>query len=317
MLETSKSFAKEFMVSNAIPTADFGIFEASQEAIDFAHRFDGRVAVKVDGLAGGKGVFVCGSIEEAETAIKNILNERAFGEAGRKIVVEERLVGRECTVMTICNGRRAFFFGTARDHKRAFDNDQGPNTGGMGAFSEANTIDERAISRITQEIAGPCVSRLGFRGFLYLGLMITDEGPKVLEFNARLGDPEAQAILPRLETDLMTTMLMMKDSDVNPELKWSKDQCCAVVMCSEGYPGSPKTGDLITGLNDAGRIEKTLVFHSGTRRSGGSFFTAGGRVLTVTGQGGTIDLASQRAYSAIESISWPGEHHRKDIGRLS
>ena len=200
-LETSKSFAKQFMAANGIPTADFRTFDDSGKAIDHAHRFGGQVVVKADGLAGGKGVFVCGSLQEAELAIKKIMDDGIFGEAGKCIVIEEKLEGNECSVMAICDGRGATFFGSARDHKRVFDADKGPNTGGMGAYSPADQNEN--IEIIMEKIARPVVSASKFRGFLYLGLMLTNDGPKVLEFNVRLGDPEAQVILQRLEGDLI------------------------------------------------------------------------------------------------------------------
>jgi phosphoribosylamine---glycine ligase len=317
MLETSKSFAKEFMQSHDIPTAKFGVFGDSQRAVDYAYRLNGRVAVKADGLAAGKGVFVCSSMKEAEGAIKSILDENAFGEAGKKIVVEERLEGRECSLMTICDGKTALPFGTAKDHKRVFDNDEGPNTGGMGAFSPATDIDSKTIDVVMRSVAIPTVKASRFRGFLYVGLMLTSNGPKVLEFNARLGDPETQAILPRLKSDLFSTLRAMSESSSSIELEWSDAHSCTVVMCSQGYPQNPKTGDKISGIERASKQDDIMIFHSGTQRRGEEYFTSGGRVLGVTGIGKSLPAAIEKAYSAVSLISWSGEHHRRDIGRVA
>ncbi|MDG7002241.1 MAG: phosphoribosylamine--glycine ligase [Nitrososphaerota archaeon] len=313
-LETSKTYAKEFMIANGIPTAKFAVFVDVHPAIDFAKSMSGKVAVKADGLAAGKGVFVCGSEEEAERAIKTILEVRAFGEAGRKIVVEERLDGDECSLMTICNGKTAMPFGTARDHKRVFDGDKGPNTGGMGAYSPSPDLDQEEIRDAVSKITGAAVHSLGYHGFLYLGLMITDEGPKLLEFNARLGDPETQVILPRLESDLLS-VLDGTESGNDVDIRWSKNHCATVVMCSEGYPQKPKTSDRISGIDAASKIKGTTIFHSGTVKNGEQYFTSGGRVLSVTGVGKTLDIALERTYVAVSSIAWRGEHHRTDIGR--
>jgi phosphoribosylamine--glycine ligase len=316
MLEASKSYAKEFMLARGIPTASFGVFEDPQKAIDYAERLEGNVAVKADGLAAGKGVFVCSSRKEAEVAIKTILEDRAFGESGKKIVVEEKFDGRECSIMTICNGETAFFFGTAKDHKRVFDNDKGPNTGGMGAFSPADNMDAESADKIVRDIAIPVVRASEFHGFLYLGLMLTATGPKVLEFNARLGDPEAQAILPRLTSDLFSTIQSMSEKNASPEINWSSESSCTVMMCSQGYPQSPRTGDRISGIGDASRAAGVTVFHSGTKKVGEDYFTTGGRVLGVTGIGRSLSEAVSKAYSGVSLISWNGEHHRKDIGSV-
>ncbi|MHB2035660.1 MAG: phosphoribosylamine--glycine ligase [Nitrososphaerales archaeon] len=316
MLETSKSYAKEFMQSHSIPTAKFGIFDDSQKAIDYSHLLEGRVAVKADGLAAGKGVFVCSSLKEAEDAIKFILDKKAFGDAGKKVVVEERLDGTECSLMTICNGKNALPFGSAKDHKRAFDADKGPNTGGMGAFSPTDDLDSKTTDEIMRRITIPTVRAANFHGFLYVGLMLTKDGPRVLEFNARLGDPETQAILPRLKSDLLSALLAMKESNSNVELEWSADYSCTVVMCSQGYPQTPKTGDRISGIQSANGLGVT-VFHSGTQKRGEEYFTNGGRVLGVNGIGKSLPSAVEMAYSGVSMIKWNGEHHRNDIGRVA
>ena len=312
MLETSKAYAKEFMVSHGIPTAQFRTFKDVASAVDFSDSLGGKVAVKADGLAAGKGVFVCDSPDEAKRAIKLMLEEMAFGQAGKKIVVEERLEGRECSLMTICNGKTPMYFGTAKDHKRVLDGDQGPNTGGMGAFSPSPDLSEIEIDDVVRKVAGPAVSALGYSGFLYLGLMITEVGPKVLEFNARLGDPETQVILPRLKSDLFEVLDNCESSE-RAELQWNNNHSSTVVMCSEGYPQKPRTGDRISGIESAD--EGAMIFHSGTVKQGEQYFTAGGRVLSVTGVGETLDSALKKTYSAVSLISWRGEHHRMDIGR--
>lgn len=314
MLETSKAYAKEFMTANGIPTAMFRAFEDVASAVDFAESLEGKVAVKADGLAAGKGVFVCDSTDEAKRAIKLMLEDMAFGEAGKRIVVEERLEGRECSLMTICNGRTPKYFGTARDHKRVLDGDDGPNTGGMGAFSPSPDLSDEQCKQIVNKVAGTAVSRLGYGGFLYLGLMITREGPKVLEFNARLGDPETQVILPRVKSDLLQVIDKCEAGE-NVEVEWNSYHCSTVVMCAEGYPQKPRTGDSISGVDEATSNEGAVVFHSGTVKKGEQYFTAGGRVLSVTGMGETLDMALKRTYSAVSLISWSGEHHRMDIGR--
>jgi phosphoribosylamine---glycine ligase len=317
MLETSKSYAKEFMQLHSIPTAKFSVFADSEKAIDYSHSLNGKVAVKADGLAAGKGVFVCSSIEEAEEAIRSILDKNVFGVAGKKIVIEERLEGKECSLMTICDGKNALPFGSAKDHKRAFDGDKGPNTGGMGAFSPANDLDSKTTEEIMRNIAVPTVKAANFHGFLYVGLMLTKEGPKVLEFNVRLGDPETQAILPRLKSDFLTVLLAMKEPDSHVELDWTANHACTVVMCSKGYPQSPKTGDKISGIKSASALNGVTVFHSGTKKIGEDYFTSGGRVLGVTGIGNSLTAAVEKAYSGVSMIKWNGEHHRSDIGRFA
>lgn len=314
MLETSKAYAKEFMISNGMPTAQFKTFEDEDTALDFASRFGGNVAVKADGLAAGKGVFVCNSMGQAEKAINAILKEKLFGDSGNRIVVEEKLEGTECSLMTICNGKNSIFFGTAIDHKRAFDGGRGPNTGGMGAYSPANNLNTDGIEDIMRNIAIPATRACEYCGFLYIGLMITSEGPKVLEFNARLGDPETQVILPRLKSDLLELLLEFESgADSAPD--WLNDFCSTIVMCSEGYPQKSRTGDVIIGLDAVRRMEGVTVFHSGTVKRGNNYFTSGGRVLSVTGAAKTLNEALDRSYVAVSSINWSGEHHRVDIGK--
>ncbi|HZW56057.1 MAG TPA: phosphoribosylamine--glycine ligase [Nitrososphaerales archaeon] len=319
MLETSKSYAKRFMKENGIPTARFEVFRESGKATDYASRFEGRVAVKADGLAAGKGVFVCSSMEEAEQAISSILEKRTFGDAGGQVVVEERLEGREVSLMALCDGKKAVPFGTATDHKRLLDGDAGPNTGGMGAYSPSRDFGYDRIEEVMKSAIYPTVSKTSYRGFLYAGLMLTDSGVKVLEFNARLGDPETQAILPRLDSDLLFLLFRayMGGTESDPSMglvpSWSPRSCCTIAMCSSGYPGNPVTGDEIRGL-DSVMANDICIFHSGTKRVNNRLVTSGGRVVYVTSLGNSVEEAAKKAYEAVEKISWKGEYHRKDIG---
>jgi len=314
-LESSKSYAKEFMKSHGVPTAEFKLFEDAEAATDYAALKNGQVVVKVDGLAAGKGVFVCSSVNEAESAISQILNRKAFGKAGEKVVVEEKLQGREASYMFLSDGKTTLNFGTAVDHKKAFDGDKGPNTGGMGAFSPAPELTPKEFAVIEEKIVAPTIKYSGFRGFLYAGLMFDDKNfPKVLEFNARLGDPEAQAILPRLETDLADLLCQESaNGNFDGSVRFNSNRSCTVVMCSEGYPESPKTGDLIKGVPEAETLPSVIVFHSGTLVRGENLYTNGGRVLSITGLGSSSREAADHSYQAVSLISWRGERHRNDI----
>ena len=316
MLESSKSYAKNFMKHHGIPTAEFKAFEEGEPALDYATQKKGQVVVKADGLAAGKGVFVCASIEEAESAIEQILDRKTFGRAGDKVVVEEKLSGKEASYMFLSDGKTALNFGTAVDHKKAFDGDKGPNTGGMGAFSPAPDLTREESKLIIDKIVVPTVQSSGFRGFLYVGLMFDESNhPRVLEFNSRLGDPEAQAILPRLESDLVELLFNEgnRGGFGEGDIKWNSNHSCTVVMCSEGYPENPKTGDLIKGIPEAESFPDVIVFHSGTAAKENALYTNGGRVLSVTGLGPSRSVASEKAYLAVNSISWRGERHRTDI----
>ena len=316
-LETSKVFAKQFMSRNNIPTAKFETFSDSQNALDYASRFNGSVVVKADGLASGKGVFVCESVQEARQAISSILEMKIFGRSGNKIVVEERLEGKEVSIFALCDGKHAFNFGIAKDHKRAYDGDIGPNTGGMGAISPVKDVDDNLIGAIFKKIVEPTVKASGFCGFLYFGLMLTDRGPKVLEFNARLGDPETQSILPRFDNDLLETLLLLNHGNLELddfEISWNDLHTCVVVMCAEGYPQEPVTGDAIIGLEKTRDMTDMIVFHSGTVKHNDRYLSSGGRVLSVTGIGKSAVDARRNAYSTVSGISWRGEHHRQDIG---
>ncbi len=318
-LETSKSFAKKFMAENGIPTPDFQVFSDSESAQEYAGKKDGQVVVKADGLAAGKGVYVCSSAEESRNIIRAILDQRLFGDSGQKLVIEEKLIGREISFFAISDGRSAIPFATATDHKRLLDDNQGPNTGGMGAYSPALDFGPTETKEVMERIVKPTVQKTGFRGFLFLGLMLTEKGPKVLEFNCRLGDPETQAILPRLRSDLLPTLqqsaLIGGLAQSESLLEFSSEFACCVVMCSAGYPSGPEVGKVIRGLENSDRKKSLLIFHSGTRFENDGFVTSGGRVLGVTGLGRTLEEASQNAYVGVASIEWEGEQHRRDIGK--
>lgn len=318
-LETSKAFAKEFMKEAHIPTASFLIFHNYTDALDYSNSMEGNVVIKADGLASGKGVFVCSGKDEADNALRAIFVERVFGNSGNSAVIEEKLSGFEVSFIAICDGKQAQFFGTAMDHKRLLDGNKGPNTGGMGAFSPAINFDQQQINQVLEEIVRPTVKKSGFKGFLYTGLMITKDGPKVLEFNARLGDPETQCILPRLKSDLLATLLEIDTSGLEDNantLNWNEKYSCCVVMCSRGYPSkSIETGFEIDGLANAQEREQVNIFHSGTKIVNGRLVTSGGRVLSVNALGQNLTEASDRAYSAVKMISWAGENHRSDIGK--
>jgi phosphoribosylamine--glycine ligase len=318
-LETSKAYAKEFMQRLGIPTAEFKVFIELHAALDYVSRLSGKVVVKADGLAAGKGVFVCSTEKEAEKALRFILEKKGFGSSGDRVVIEEKLHGREISLIGICDGKSCIPLETAVDHKRALDGDKGPNTGGMGAFSPAENFSSTEIVNIVHSILEPTVRAAGFRGFLYLGLMLDEENrPNVLEYNVRLGDPETQVILPRLESDLFDYLSPIAEGKELPikDLQWSPQSACTVVMASEGYPATPRVGDEIRGLEKARAVPGAITFHSGTAKRDKSFFTAGGRVLSVTGLGATKTDAAKKAYEAVNLINWDGEHHRHDIGAL-
>lgn len=322
-LETSKVFAKQFMKELHIPTAEFRTFENYSAARDYASSVGGNLVIKADGLASGKGVFVCSNEGEAADALKAIFVDRVFGDSGNSVVVEEKLSGFEVSLFALCDGKQAVFLGTAIDHKKLLDGDQGPNTGGMGAFSPAINFDKSQIEKVMEEIVDPTVRKIGFKGFLYVGLMITKEGPKVLEFNVRLGDPETQCILPRARFDILETLLTV-EKDGLASLRscpptFSEEYSCCVVMCSRGYPTKAlETGFEIQGLASVEVLDHVNVYHSGTKlNEEGRIMTAGGRVITVNGTGPTLREATERAYAGVRLISWRGENHRSDIGRVA
>jgi phosphoribosylamine--glycine ligase len=317
--EASKVFSQDFMEKHGIPTARSGTFADAEPARKFAASLAGRCAVKADGLALGKGVLICSSISEANRAIDEILVSKAFGIAGAKIVIQEYLEGMEISLHALCDGRTAKLFPTAQDHKRALDGDQGLNTGGMGTYSPTPFLAEAQFAALGKTIMDPwlrgCAEEgIDFHGILYPGVMLTKQGPKVLEYNARFGDPEAQAYLPRLENDLVELLEASIDGTLDKmELKWSPMVSVCVVMASGGYPGNYAKGKPITGLTEAGKLPHTKVFHAGTARAENQIVTNGGRVLGVTAWAEDLARARSRAYAAVEKIQFDGAQFRRDI----
>jgi phosphoribosylamine---glycine ligase len=318
-IEGSKVWAKELCVRYGIPTARAEVTDDVTRALLHLDAFDPPYVIKADGLAAGKGVVVAPTREEAVQAIESALVDRAFGPAGDRILIEEHLEGLEVSVLALTDGRTVVPLEPARDYKRALDGDRGPNTGGMGAYSPVGFVDDHTHKRIAEEILEPSVRALAaegvpYRGVLYAGLMLTADGPKVLEFNARFGDPEAQAILPRLEGDLGEVLAACVDGTlVDHPPRWTADACVTVVLASGGYPGEYRTGLPIEGLDEAGKFDRVAVFHAGTARRDGTVVTAGGRVLAVSALGGDVADARARAYRAAEAISFEGLHRRSDI----
>ncbi|HEX4130667.1 MAG TPA: phosphoribosylamine--glycine ligase [Pirellulales bacterium] len=320
-LEGSKVFCKNLLRHANVPTAEYRVFKARDRAITYLKdREDVPVVVKADGLAAGKGVIVCATRAEALEAVERIAGAREFGDAGNQIVIEERLDGPEASVLAITDGHTIVTLPPAQDHKRAGDGDTGPNTGGMGAYSPAGVVDEEILHWIEEHVLVPTVhamkrARRPFRGVLYAGLMLTNQGPKVLEYNVRFGDPECQPLLMRLESDLLEVIEAVVDGrlDQLPPLRWDPRPAVCVVMAAEGYPGKYARGAPIRGLDEAAKVPNTKVFYAGTASSGGQVVTDGGRVLGVTALGATIPTAKLQAYTAVKAIRWPGAWCRKDI----
>jgi len=323
-LEGSKAFMKELLAEAGVPTARYGAFDDPEEAKAYLGTLPGPWVVKTDGLAAGKGVLVTSSREEAEADIDAKLSGTAFGAAGRRVVVEEGLTGSECSLLVLCDGHRLAALAPAQDFKRRDDLDAGPNTGGMGAYSPVPGVDDHLVDQLVEEAVAPLVAALvrrgiDYRGVLYAGLMLTPDGPKVLEFNVRFGDPETQVVLPRLDGDLAGLLAEVAAGALRTRPRFTGEAAVCVVMASEGYPESPRTGDAVEGLVDAARVEGVTVFHAGTAvpagDARGGVVTAGGRVLGVTGLAPTLEQARARAYRGVEAISWPGAHVRTDIAR--
>jgi phosphoribosylamine--glycine ligase len=328
-LESSKIFAKELMREQGIPTASANTFSESEAAIRYAEQLNFPIVIKADGLALGKGVIIAPDIDTARSTISSMMNEGRFGEAGRRIVIEEFLHGTECSLHALVDGKSYRLLETARDHKRIFDGDKGPNTGGMGAFSPANNWNSEMATQFDNKIMRPLLRGLNekgveFRGLLFPGLMITTEGARVLEFNCRFGDPETQAILPRMKSDLLPLLEATIDGQIdqpwqgygsasNHTIEWDERACVAVVLASGGYPDKYETGKTISGLDETAKLPDVQIFHAGTKRVNGQIVTAGGRVLAVTALGSTIEAARGRAYEAIAQIHFEGRHYRRDI----
>ncbi len=299
-LEGSKVFSKQFLLNHNVPTAAAGIFDNPADARAYIRQHGAPIVVKADGLAAGKGVIVAQSIAEAEQAIVDIMEKRAFGDAGRQVVIEECLTGEEVSVMALVSGGAVKILAPAQDHKRVGDNDAGPNTGGMGAYSPVG-LPVDATEIFARTLAGLKADGIDYRGVLYAGLMLTPAGPKVLEFNCRFGDPETQAVVPRMDFDLVEACLATADGTLDKfEMQWKPGAAVCVVMTAGGYPGNYERGHVITGLPAAGKLANVTVFHAGTQFQNGQIVTAGGRVLGVTGVGGDIADATRRAYDGVK-----------------
>ena len=318
-LEASKSFAKEFLQRHRIPTAPFAICDSIDQVRSALGHFHVPVVVKADGLAAGKGVVIAKTREEAASVAEEMLSGKMLGEAGARVVLEECLTGDELSFLVFSDGERVAPLVAAQDHKRVGEGDTGPNTGGMGAYSTADIVDEQMRDWLVHHIAQPVVAGMKaegaeFKGVLYCGLMMTARGPMVLEFNCRFGDPETQPILMRLESDLIEAFEASIEGRVSDgDFKWSPNASVCVVISSEGYPGTYAVGKRIDGLEEAGAVEGVKVCHAGTTRRDGAYFTAGGRVLGVTARGKDLRTAVQRAYEACAKIHFDGAHYRKDI----
>ncbi len=320
-LEGSKAFAKQILKENRIPTGAFEIFKDADLAKRYLAQRAPPYVVKADGLAAGKGVLICSTRAAAEAAIDEILVRKSFGQAGDKLIIEEFLYGEEASFMALTDGEQILPLVTSQDHKRVFDDDQGPNTGGMGAYSPAPVVTRAIHRRILDEILIPLLAGLKrrgirYRGVIYVGAMITKDGPKVLEFNARFGDPECQPIMMRLKSDLVPLL----EATINGKLDqaqpaWHDEAAVCVVLCANGYPGAYDKGKEIRGLEQLKDWDNGFVFHAGTTKVGGRWLTSGGRVLGVTARGSDISNAVNEAYRAVGKISWDGMHYRKDIAR--
>ena len=320
-LEGSKVFSKNLMRQAGVPTAEFRAFTNFEHALQYVEtRSEQPLVVKADGLAAGKGVTVCESKEEANEAIRRIMQIKEFGQAGTRIVIEEKLVGQEASILAIVDGKSILPLESSQDHKPAYDDDKGPNTGGMGAYSPTPLVSQESMDTIIEKVLIPTIHTLRmndrpFLGVLYAGLMMTAQGPRVLEYNVRFGDPEAQPVLMRLKTDLAEVLLAASEGRLAdlPDLEWDPRPAVCVVMASEGYPGKYEKGRPIRGIEDADAMEDVKVFHAGTRIENGSVVTDGGRVLGVTAMGDDIVDAKKRAYEAVKKIRWEGAWCRKDI----
>jgi phosphoribosylamine--glycine ligase len=319
LIEGSKGFAKEFMKRYHIPTASFKIFEQKEEAIDFVRSSEFPLVIKADGLAAGKGAFVVEDLKSAEEAVEKVMVQRIFGEAGSKLVVEDFLTGEEVTILAFTDGKTILPMVSSQDHKRIYDGDRGPNTGGMGAYAPTLIVNDKMMKKITEEVLEPTIFGLNkegriFKGVLYAGLMITEIGPKVIEFNCRFGDPETQVVLPLLGSDLAEIFLSIVEEELDlQDVKWKEGSAVCVVLASGGYPDKYEKGKEIFGLNRVGN-SNVLVFHAGTKKAGNRIVTNGGRVLGVTAFDQTMEGALGRAYSTVDKIRFDGMQYRHDIG---
>jgi phosphoribosylamine--glycine ligase len=319
-LEGSKGFTKDICRANNIPTAAYERFTAPAPAKDYIRKRGAPIVVKADGLAAGKGVVVATTVEQAETAI-DMMFDGGLGAAGAEVVIEEFLDGEEASFFALCDGTTAIPLASAQDHKRAYDNDEGPNTGGMGAYSPAPVMTDAVTQRTMSEIIEPTLRAMAamgtpFKGVLFAGLMITRDGPKLIEYNVRFGDPETQVLMLRMMSDIVPALLASRDGVLkNFDLRWYPDAALTVVMAAKGYPGDYKKGTVIGGLNEAAQVEGVQIFHAGTKESDGQIVANGGRVLNVCAIGRTVAEAQKQAYSAVDKIDWPDGFCRRDIGK--
>ena len=320
-LEGSKIFAKEVMEAAGVPTARAKWFTEVEPARAYIREIGAPLVVKADGLAAGKGVTVCTTVEQAEAAVDEAITKAVFGAAGNKVLIEECLQGEEASILALIDGQRVVMLASSQDHKRVFDNDEGPNTGGMGAYSPAPVVKDDLWSVIREEVFGRTLRELGkrgivYKGVLYAGLMMTAGGPKVLEFNCRFGDPETEAILPRWSGDLIPALEACIDGNLTERMvQWKAQHCVCVVMAAGGYPGPYASGDAIEGLAEAGKMRDVVVFHAGTKKSGEQVVTAGGRILGVTALGLDLEAAVKRVYEAASKIQFRDAHYRRDIAQ--
>ena len=319
-LEGSKSFAKDIMAKYGLPTAEYKTFSSSDNAAEYIKFKDCPLVIKADGLAAGKGVLLCQTVDEALAAVDSIMGKKSFGKAGNQIVVEEFLQGQEVSVLAFSDGQTVLLMDSAQDHKAAYDGDKGPNTGGMGAYSPAPVFTEIIRQKVRDQIMLPMIRAMRqegrpFKGILYAGLMLTKTGSQVLEFNVRFGDPETQPLLVRMDSDIIPVFEACIDGTLDQcPLQWKNESSVCVVMAAEGYPGSYEKGKPISGLQNANSLPGVEVFHAGTKTQDGEVLTQGGRILGVTATGENIGTAIAKAYEAVDKIKWQGIHYRKDIG---
>jgi phosphoribosylamine--glycine ligase len=320
IIEGSKAFAKDLMKKYNIPTAKYEIFDKSKDALEYLKDQKFPIVIKADGLALGKGVIIAQNLEEAKKAVLSIMEDKAFGEAGNKVVIEEFMVGPEVSVLAFTDGKTVKPMVSSQDHKRALDNDQGLNTGGMGTFSPSRIYTKEMEEYCMEKIFKPTVDAMNkegrkFKGVLYFGIMVTAEGPKVLEYNARFGDPETQVVIPRLKTDLIEIFNAIIDERLDEvNIEWEDNAAVCVIMASGGYPQKYQTGYEISGLDEAQKDVNTIIFHAGTKYENGKYYTAGGRVLGVTAVEKNLDLAIKKAYEGVAKVNFKDMHFRKDIG---
>ncbi|MEN6316020.1 MAG: phosphoribosylamine--glycine ligase [Clostridiaceae bacterium] len=320
VIESSKAFSKNLMKKYGIPTADYEVFDNMEEAISYLQKSSFPIVVKADGLALGKGVIIAQDLEEASKAVHEMMSDKRFGSAGDRIVIEEFLEGPEVSILAFTDGKTVVPMVSSQDYKRALDNDEGLNTGGMGTFSPSRLYTDELDSYCMEHIFRPTIEAMNrenrkFKGVLYFGLILTENGPKVLEYNARFGDPETQVVLPRLKTDIIDIFNAVIDETLDSaKIEWDNNAAVCVILASGGYPGKYATGLEISGLKEAEKDPSVILFHAGTKLESGRLFTSGGRVLGVTATAGSMDKAREKAYAAVGKVRFEGMHYRKDIG---